>query len=334
VKADIETRFHGPGPGRLLVAEIAGRMRPDERVVLVAHVQEPGSNDNASGCATLLELARALQSAIAAKAIAPPARTLTFVWGDEIRASHEWLKADQIRSTGTRYMISLDMTGEDAAKTGGSFLIEREPDPAAVWVRPSDPHTEWWGGSRYRAEHLRGSLLNDLFLAVCLRRARDTGWNVQSNPYEGGSDHTVFFAAGIPAALATHFTDRYYHTNLDRPDKTSPAEMANVGIAAATTAWLLASADQSSALAVLEIVARAARARLDLETRQSAAIVEKAPDRAAAEETERQVLAAWRAWYVRALQSVLTLPVTPLGARLEARVRGAMASVAGEGKKK
>ena len=35
------------------------------------------------------------------------------------------------------------MTGEDTTKTGGTFLIEKGPDPSAVWERPSDPHSEW-----------------------------------------------------------------------------------------------------------------------------------------------------------------------------------------------
>jgi aminopeptidase YwaD len=325
VRTVVETKFRPASPGRLLVAEIPGRTKPGEKVVMVAHVQEPGANDDASGCATLLEMARALEAAIAAKAIPPPARTLTFVWGDEIRASREWLRADPARSTGSRYMISLDMTGENAAKTGGSFLIEKEPDPSAVWTRPSDPHTEWWGGGLYKVQALKGSLLNDLLLAACLRRARDTGWNVQTNPYEGGSDHTVFLASGIPAALATHFSDRYYHTNLDRADKTSPAEMANVGIAVGTAATLLASADQDEALAVSEIVATAASRRLDLERRQSAAIVQAAADRAAAETAEGAVLEAWKKWYARALESVLALPVTPAGEKLQGRVREAIA---------
>jgi aminopeptidase YwaD len=55
------------------------------------------------------------------------------------------------------------MTGEDPLKTGGPFLIEKMPDPSAVWARPSDPHTEW-GGGQYKAELLKGTLLNDLFL--------------------------------------------------------------------------------------------------------------------------------------------------------------------------
>ncbi len=318
VSVVVETRFQ-PSPGRSLVAEIPGRERPDERIVMVAHVQEPGANDNASGCATLLETARAIQAAIASRAIPPPARTLTFVWGDEITASREWLKAEAARAGQTRYMISLDMTGEDTAKTGGTFLIEKEPDPSAVWPRPSDPHTEWGGGS-YRAEALKGSLLNDLLRAVCQRRARDTGWVVRTNPYEGGSDHSVFLAAGVPALLVWHFPDRYYHTNLDRPDKTSAAEMANVGISVGTTVTLLASAGQAEALAVADVVAAAAAERFELERRQAAAIIDAAAERSAAVNTERVVMDAWRKWYTLALESVLALPVTEAGERLRARV--------------
>lgn len=327
VKVVVETRFQ-PSPGRSLVAEIRGRLHPDERVVMVAHVQEPGASDNASGCGTLLETARAIQAAIASKAIPPPARTLTFVWGDEITASREWLKAEGERAAQTHYMISLDMTGEDTAKTGGTFLIEKEPDPSAVWPRPSDPHTEW-GGGRYRADALKGSLLTDLLIAVCQRRAQDSGWVVRTNPYEGGSDHSVFLAAGVPALLVWHFPDRYYHTNLDRPDKTSAAEMANVGIAVGTTVMVLASAGQDEALAVTNLVAAAAARRLDLEQRQSATVVSSATDRAAAEATERAVMDAWRKWYARALESVLSLPVTPPGEALRARVRAAEQELTG-----
>jgi len=152
------------------------------------------------------------------------------------------------------------MTGEDVSKTGGTFLIEKQADPSAVWPRPSDPHTAW-GASEVKASELKGSLLNDLHLAICRRRAKDSGWIVKTNPYEGGSDHTEFKRDGIPSLLNWHFTDRYYHTNLDRPDKTSAAEMVNVGVSVGTSAWFLASADERDALAThreLEVVRRVA----------------------------------------------------------------------------
>ena len=292
LKVTVQSTFYD-GPNRMVVAEIPGAIKPAERIVMVAHIQEPGANDDGSGCGTLYALAIALQKAIAAKALPAPGRTLTFIWGDENRGSRAWLTAHQDQAKLVQYMFSLDMTGEDVAKTGGSFLIEKQPDPSAVWARPSDPHTAW-GASEVKATELKGSLLNDLHLAICLRRAKDTGWVVKTNPYEGGSDHTEFKNSGIPALLNWHFTDRYYHTNLDRPEKTSAAEMVNVAVAVGTSAWVLASATDEDARQVMALLQRAEADRLALEQRQGASA---------------EILDAWRKWYAEARDSVKGLPV-------------------------
>jgi hypothetical protein len=293
VKVDIRSSFFD-GPNRMVVAEIPGVVAPVERLVMVAHIQEPGANDDGSGCGTLLALVLALKHAIDDKALPPPGRTLTFLWGDENRGSRAWLTAHPDQGKGVQYMFSMDMTGEDTAKTGGTFLIEKQADPSAVWPRPSDPHTAW-GASEVKASELKGSLLNDLHLAVCLRRAKDTGWVVKTNPYEGGSDHTEFKNAGIPSLLNWHFTDRYYHTNLDRLDKTSGAEMVNVGVAVATSAYFLASASGEDARQVTSLLERAEADRLALEQRQNASA---------------EILDAWRKWYAEARETVTRLPVT------------------------
>lgn len=321
VRVEIASNFY-TGPARTLVAEIPGRSRPAERIVIAAHVQEPGANDNASGCATLYGLARALQDAIATGQLPPPERTITFLWLDEIRGSRQWLTSHPEEAKGVQYMLSMDMTGEDTAKTGGTFLIEKQADPSAVWPRPSDPHSEW-GASEVRAETLKGSLLNDLHIAVANRRARDTGWIVRTNPYEGGSDHTVFAGAGVPSLLNWHFTDRFYHTNQDTLDKVSPAEMENVGIAVATSAYVLASADERDALAVVELLKSAASRRLALERQQGSALISKATDKAAAEQVERQVIAAWIQWYKEAFDSVSRLHVGGATAALAERIERA-----------
>jgi aminopeptidase YwaD len=321
VRVEIASTFYD-GPIRSLIAEIHSLSRAAERIVMVAHVQEPGANDDASGCATLYGLARALMLAIRAGVLPPPERTLTFMWVDEVRGSRQWITSHPADARGVQYMFSMDMTGEDTAKTGGSFLIEKQADPSAVWARPSDPHTEW-GAGEVKAESLKGSLLNDLHLAVCLRRARDTGWVVKTNPYEGGSDHSAFASAGVPSLLNWHFTDRYYHTNQDRPDKTSAAEMENVGMAVATSAWFLASASARDAEAVAGLIESAAMRRLALEREQGRTIVTRAPDRAAAEATEQKVIAAWIKWYSEALESALRLPAASLDDALRTRVSAA-----------
>ncbi len=307
VRVEVASTFT-PGQYRTLVAEIPGAVKPEERIVLVAHIQEPGANDNSSGCATLVEMARAINEAVRAGKLPKPDRTLTLLWGDEMGASRQWMTDHPAEAKLVRYMFSLDMTGEDPAKTGGPFLIEKMPDPSAAWSRPSDPHTEW-GGGQYKAEALKGTLLNDVFLGVCQRLAKGTNWVVETNPYEGGSDHSIFLRQGIPAVLAWHFPDWFYHTSLDRPDKTSPAEMKHSGVSIASTALLLASATDADARAVVALVESAAAGRLALEQKQGAQIVAGAQDRAAAEAREAQVKAAWIKWYGEALREALSLPV-------------------------
>ena len=318
VRVAIQSDFY-PGPNRTLVAEIPGRTRPEERIVMAAHIQEPGANDDASGCATLFGVAKMIAEAVASGALPPPERTLTFLWLDEIRGSQQWLTSRPQEVKGVRYMFSLDMTGEDTTKTGGTFLIEKAPDPTAVWDRPSDPHSEW-GAGEVKAESLKGTLLNDLHIAVAQRRARDTGWVVRTNPYEGGSDHTPFTTAGIPALLNWHFTDRYYHTNQDTLDKVSAREMEHVGIMVATSAWFLASASAEDALQVVDLLDGAAQARLALERKQGSELVAKAADRAAAEQIEQAVNAAWLKWYVQAFDSVAGLPASTSSDALRRRI--------------
>ena len=290
VHVEADTVFHRR-PNRTLAVEIPGRSKAGERVMLVAHVQEPGANDNASGCGTLLAAALAIHDAVGRGAAPAPERTITFLWVDEIRGSRQWIKDHPADAKNVLAMLSLDMTGEDTSKTGGTFLIEKGPDPSAVWERPSDPHSEW-GAGKINLALVRGSFLNDLHLAVSLRRARDTGWVVRTNPYEGGSDHTVFTEAGVPALLNWHFTDRYYHTNLDTIEQTSPAEMQHVGAAIATTALYLAAAGASEVGPMTKLMETARDARQATEKQNNAT---------------PEILEAWRKWYAEAIESLSRL---------------------------
>src|SRR5262249_8983737 len=91
VKVNITSSF-STGPGRALVGEIPGAVAPAERIVMAAHIQEPGANDNASGVGTLAELAVSMANAIKAKKIAAPGRTLTFLFLNEISGSRRWIQ--------------------------------------------------------------------------------------------------------------------------------------------------------------------------------------------------------------------------------------------------
>jgi hypothetical protein len=317
VNALIRTTF-ARRPERTLVAEIRGRTQPNERFVYSAHVQEPGANDNASGVGALAEMARVAARVVRSGA-ANPQRTLTMLWGDEIRSTQRYLAEDSVRRTGVKWGMSLDMVGENTALTGGTFLIEKMPDPSAVWVRGEDQHSEW-GGSPIEEKAIVNHWFNDFVRSRCLDRARTTKWVVKANPFEGGSDHTPFLRAGIPAVLLWHFTDAFYHTDLDRIDNVSATTLGNVGACALTAGLLLTEGTPAIARAALDELASTAERTLHAQ----AALSRDTLTRGGSREHEQHILDVWGTYYLAAIARVPEMVVGPVdlsGAVVAARAR-------------
>src|SRR4029077_9308166 len=67
----------------------------EEEIAFSCHLdhQRPGANDNASGCATILEVARTLQKLIGEGKLARPARTIRFIFPPEIEGTMALLNA-------------------------------------------------------------------------------------------------------------------------------------------------------------------------------------------------------------------------------------------------
>lgn len=105
-----------------MVAEIKGTMTPNEVIAVGAHIDtfpgSPGANDNASGCARLVEFARWFMKH-------PPLRTLRFIWftGEELdrRGSYEYVREHMKDESNICLFVNID----------GSVSIEHEwPDIA------------------------------------------------------------------------------------------------------------------------------------------------------------------------------------------------------------
>ncbi|PWS30789.1 M28 family peptidase [Pedobacter paludis] len=302
LKVNIETKIY-PSEELTIVANVKGSLKPDERFVFSAHVQEPGANDNASGVGTLAEMARLTAELYKSKKI-DPQRTLTFLWGDEIVSTRRYITEDTLRSKGILWGMSLDMVGEDTKKTGGSFLIEKMPDPSAIWTRGTDKHTEWGAGD-VQEKDLFPHYFNDFIFDICKAQGKFANWTVNYNPFEGGSDHTPFLQNKIPGLLMWHFTDVFYHTDNDRIDKVSPTEMKNVGVSGLTAAYTLISADENTATATVTQVKNDALVRLKTEFELS----KKAISQGKSAPEEKHIVEVWSKWYVNALATIASMPV-------------------------
>jgi aminopeptidase YwaD len=304
-----------------VIAEVRGRTHPDERFVFSAHVQEPGANDNASGVGAQVEMARVAADLHKAGRIAP-ARTITMLWGLEISSTARYIQQDSVRARGIKWGLSLDMVGEATEKTGGTFLIEKMPDPSAIWTRGEDKHSEW-GGSPLKKEDMTPHYFNDFVLGRALEQAATNGWVVKTNPFEGGSDHTPFLRAKKPGLLFWHFTDQFYHTDRDRIDMVSANELKNVGVTALVSALALTTAPREMVLGLVEEVTRAAVARIEAEGRLSATAVRGGATAAA----ERDIIDTWASWYASALETFTDVELGGVSPPVRAAIQRGRAAV-------
>jgi aminopeptidase YwaD len=250
-------RVHGKidatlGPGQLTVvhAWIRGSQRPEAEVVISGHLDHPkwSANDNASGSAAMLEMARTLHGLIASGKLAAPAFTLHFMWvpeyfgtlayitkHPEARSCKGW---DDPRQSSANpkpgpciaLNLNMDMVGEDTVKTNSRFYITRTPDSV--------------GGSlnARMADVLAQTREADLFAPAGSRNY----WPAEMAPYAQGSDHDVFLGLGIPATMLGHDPDWTHHTSEDTPDKTDATELRRVGVLASATAYWAAVNDTES----------------------------------------------------------------------------------------
>jgi hypothetical protein len=296
----VETNIY-PSEELTLVADVKGSLLPKERLVFSAHVQEPGANDNASGVGVALEMAKVTADLIQSEQL-DVKRTLTFLWGDEITSTNRYVKEDSIRAKDIKWGISLDMVGEDTEKTGGVFLIEKMPDPSAIWTRGNDQHTEW-GGRKMKLEEMKPHYLNDFLIQKFEEQGALANWKVSNNPFEGGSDHVPFLRSDIPSVLFWHFTDQFYHTDNDRIDKVSKSTLKNVGTAALVSAYTLLNSDEVTSKSVILDLESAAINRLNEELKQGKIALQKGDSLS----TQIAIINAWEDWYLKSLETTFDM---------------------------
>ncbi len=320
LKVNITTRTYR-SEELTIVANVRGNIKPQERFVYSAHVQEPGANDNASGVGTLAEMARLTAKLVNTKQLNPQ-RSLTFLWGDEITSTRRYITENSDRAKGILWGMSLDMVGEDTEKTGGTFLLEKMPDPSAIWTRGEDKHSEW-GAGNVKEKDLFPHYYNDFVYDICKEQGKFANWTVKFNPFEGGSDHTPFLQSKIPGLLMWHFTDVFYHTDNDRIDKVSATTMKNVAVSALTTAYTLINADETTAAATVTQVNEDALSRLKTEFELSKTAIAAGKSKS----DEQHIIAVWGKWYVDALATIGTMAVDPKTTRVGSTIKVATLTI-------
>ena len=211
VRLRMPNKISGPAEQQNVVGEIRGYEKPDEIVVLGAHLDSwelgTGALDNGCNAALVIEAARAIKASGLL-----PRRTIRFILfsGEEEGLLGSWAYVEAHRAELDKYRGVVIFDSGIGRVTGYSLGGRRDIEPAVREIlRPF------------------------------------AGWDVDNHTYDAswGTDHFDFLLEGVPNLVANQEVANYlqnYHAASDTFDKVDIRELKLNTVLAAVTAWGIA----------------------------------------------------------------------------------------------
>ena len=262
LRAKVSAGQHA-GSYDIVTATIPGRDADlaAQEIVYSCHLdhQRPGANDNSSGCAAILEVARTITKLVRGGKIPPPRRTLRFLWPPEIEGTIALLNARPDLAARARAVIHLDMVGGDAEKTKSILHVTRGPGslPSAV----SDV-AEAFGRFVNQESYVYAATGVSRFPLVDPEGSRQA-LEARFADFSMGSDHEIWTEGSfqVPAIYLNDWPDRFIHTHADTVANIDPTKLLRSSFIAAASGYTLARLDEEQGAELVEIVARGALRR-------------------------------------------------------------------------
>ncbi|HYD11529.1 MAG TPA: M28 family peptidase [Allosphingosinicella sp.] len=241
----------GREPSAYLIptAIIPGRRR-DQEIVFSCHLDHPnpGANDNASGCAGELEVARTLSQLVRSGALPRPERTIRFLWPSEIEATIALLNARPEFRRRTLATVHLDMIGGNTEITKSVLRVRGSPPSLPSFVSDVGFAFAHWVNEQSQLYADTGAAPWPLLEREGDRR----GLQAIIGGFDEGSDHTVWSEGSfrIPVIYIADWPDRYIHTQRDLPGNLDPTKLRRAIFIAAASGWYLANLQDRPDLAL------------------------------------------------------------------------------------
>jgi len=270
----LNAKVEGPGlePGSLdvVVAIIPGGENPEQELLYTAHLDHPkeSANDNASGSAAILDIARTFKNLINQGQLPRPRRTLRFLWVPELYGTMAYVDAHpelQGPTLGGNFLanLNLDMVGENLELLHSQMSITWPPVSISSALSDVVP---------VMAEYV------DRLDTQSFHHS-SSNFNYRIVPFSNDGDHMIFNDGmiRIPSMMMRHWPNYTRHTSEDTPDKVDPVELERSEIIAASTFWYLSNLSETQSLELVNLVASKAHGRLASEVRKAADHLLKVP---------------------------------------------------------
>ena len=272
VKADIETTTEETEI-EVPTCVIKGTDPDAGEVILSAHLFEGyvklGANDNASGSAALIEVARTLNDLINDGLLPRPKRTIRFIWIPEFQGSMPWAAKHKDILANTLCNFNLDMVGLWLSKSESVYCMHRTTMGNPHYLNDVAESYYHYMGATNRGFVATGVGRPDATKPVYSMTGSRDPFYYSINAHYGSSDHEVFndWGVQVPGIIMITWPDNYYHTSGDRPEICDPTQLHRAIVIAAASAYTIAGADENMAIKIASEVASNAEKRMSLKMR-------------------------------------------------------------------
>jgi aminopeptidase YwaD len=233
-------------------------------VIFSAHLFEGyvkmGANDDLSGCAAILEIARMINTMVNEGRIERPRRTIRFIWAPEFSGTGPWVTENKEIMKKTLCNINLDMVGLWLLRSQSFLCMHRTTYGNPHYINDVMQNYYDFVGLGNRAG-LAVSGRAGFVKRIVSPTGSDDPFYYAIDDHYGASDHEVFNDWGIqvPGIMMITWPDLYYHTSQDIADKCDPTELKRVCFIGAAAAYTIANADEAIASKIAgEVTANAA----------------------------------------------------------------------------
>jgi hypothetical protein len=209
-----------PGSLDVVSASIRGSKYPDQEILVTAHLDEIGADDNASGSASILEMARTLHQLIKSGVLPVPLRTIRFIWMPEYAGTYAWLSKhinDPIRRIAD---LNYDQMGANLLTMNSVVTVGYSPDSAPTYLNAV---MESILDFMNKYNNVSYPVFKQ-FHIISVNGTRNR-FQAQMVPFTAGSDDEIYDHLGIPAAAPVDWPLNYYHSTKDTPDQVDPTEL-------------------------------------------------------------------------------------------------------------